>query len=98
MEAFELARFRVDPSKAESLRQAWPRAVDSISTRFPGLLEANLARLDERTWMDVWRWESAAAAGAATKGAHEVPQAAAYFGLIDEFMAMDHAEIALTRR
>src|SRR5687767_772515 len=93
MEAFELARFRVDPSKVDRLRSAWRHAVDAIRARFPGLLEANLARLDERTWLDVWRWESAEAARAAAKGAHEVPGAAAYFELIDEFVAMEHADI-----
>lgn len=93
MEAFELARFRVDPNKTEQLRSSWQVAVDSIRSRFPGLLEANLARLDENTWLDIWRWESADTAKAAAEGAHAVPGAAAYFAVIDEFVAMDHAEI-----
>ncbi|MDQ4069161.1 MAG: antibiotic biosynthesis monooxygenase [Actinomycetota bacterium] len=93
MAAFELARYRVDPENAEELVRRWETAVDAIGRSFPGLVDANLARLDEQTWIDVWRWESAEAARAAAEGAPTVPEAAAMFSLIAEPLAMDHAEI-----
>lgn len=93
MDVLELARYHVEASKAEQLRSLWPAAVAAVRARFPGLIDANLARLDERTWMDVWRWESRAAAKAAAEGAMSVPEAAAMFALIDEIVAMEHAEV-----
>ena len=93
MPTFELARYRVDPQNTEELTRRWEAAVDAIRATFPGLVGANLARLDEQTWIDVWRWESAEAAQAAAQGAPSVPEAAAMFSLIAEPLAMDHAEI-----
>ena len=93
MAAFELARYRVEPENTEELLQRWEAAVDAVRRSFPGLVDANLARLDEQTWIDVWRWESTEAARAAAEGAPSVPEAAAMFSLIAEPLAMDHAEI-----
>lgn len=93
MSAYELARYRVDPTDREELLSRWPAAVAAIRSRFPGLLDAQLARLDERTWVDVWRWESAESARAAAEGAPDVPEAAALFSLIAEPVSMEHAEI-----
>jgi hypothetical protein len=61
--------------------------------RFPGLIEANLTRIDDATWMDVWRWETHEAAVAAARGAPEVPEAAAMFSLITEPLSMEHGDI-----
>lgn len=93
MHVLELARYHVDASKAEQLRSHWPAAVAAVRARFPGLVEADLARLDERTWLDVWRWESLEAAEAAAKGAASLPEAAAMFALIEEVVAMEHAQV-----
>jgi heme-degrading monooxygenase HmoA len=93
MAAFELARYRVDPQNTDELLTRWEAAVSAIRRTFPGLVGANLARLDEQTWIDVWRWESPEAAHAAAQGAPSVPEAAAMFSLIAEPLAMEHAEI-----
>ncbi len=93
MSSFELARYREAPENADELVRRWEAAVDAIRRAFPGLVDANLARLDEQTWIDVWRWESTEAARAAAEGAPKVPEAAAMFSLIAEPLAMDHAEI-----
>lgn len=93
MQALELARYRVDPTKAEQLRSRWPAGVAAVRARFPGLLVAALVRLDERTWMDVWRWETLEAAKAAADGAASLPEAAAMFALIDEVISMEHAQV-----
>lgn len=95
MAAFELARYKVATSKAEALRSSWGAAVRAIRSRYPGLLEAHLARIDNETWTDIWRWETLEAARAAAAGAVEVPEAAAFIALIDEVLEMRHAEIVL---
>ena len=93
MAAFELARYRVEPQNTDELLRRWEAAVQAVRQSFPGLVDANLARLDEQTWIDVWRWESAEAARAAAQGGPSGPEAAAMFSLIAEPLAMDHAEI-----
>lgn len=94
MAVFELARYRVDPSKAGELQSRWQAAVAAVKASFPGLVEANLARLDERTWIDVWRWETLQAAETAAQGAPNLREAARLFGLINEVISMEHADIA----
>jgi heme-degrading monooxygenase HmoA len=93
MPTFEFARYHIDPTNAEELGRRWRAAVAAIRERFPGLNEATLARLDERTYMDVWRWETREAALAAADGAASVPEAAAMFALITEPPTMEHGEI-----
>lgn len=93
MSTFELARYRIDPTKAAELTRRWHAVVAGIRGRFPGLIEANLTRLDEATFLDIWRWETREAALAAAEGAHTVPEAAAMFALIVGPPTMEHADI-----
>lgn len=93
MATFELARYRIDPADADELTRRWRSAVAAIRARFPGLLEANLARLDDDTFVDVWRWESRETAVAAAQQAPDVPEAAALFSLIVGPPTMEHGEI-----
>lgn len=93
MAVFELARFKIEPHKTNDMLASRDAMVDAIRARFPGLIEARLARLDDGTWIDVWRWESLEQAKAAAAGAPEVPEAGAMFSLISEVESMEHAEI-----
>lgn len=93
MAVFELARFKVEPDKASDMLASRDEMVDAIRARFPGLIEAQLARLDDVTWIDVWKWESLEQAEAAAAGAREVPQAGAMFSFISEVESLEHAEI-----
>lgn len=93
MATMELARYRIDPATVDELQQRWQAAVAAIRARFPGLVSANLTRLDDATFMDVWHWESRDAALAAADGAPAVPEAAALFSLIAEPPTMEHGEI-----
>lgn len=95
--AYEFARFKIDPAQADVLVVRWRHAVDAIRGRFPGLVEANLARLDEATFMDVWQWETREAALAAAEGAPDVPEAAAMFSLLVEPPLMEHGELIQQR-
>jgi heme-degrading monooxygenase HmoA len=93
MTTVELARYRIDPVDVEELLARWQRAVAAIRDRFPGLLTAQLARLDEATFVDVWQWETRDAALAAAAGAPGVAEAAALFELIVEPPTMEHGEV-----
>jgi hypothetical protein len=93
MGVFELARFTIDPADAEEMLATRDAMVAAIRRAFAGLREARLARIDDETWIDVWRWESATSAKAAAEGAPSIPEAAAMFALIKDVVAMEHAEI-----
>lgn len=93
MSELELTRYRIDPSRSEELTRLWPLAVEAIRRRCPGLLEANLVRLDEHTFLDAWRWESREAALAAAAVAPSIPEAATMFALITEPPIMEHGTV-----
>lgn len=93
MPVFELARFQADPSSATELLTRHTAAVDAIRRQFPELIQANLARLDEDTWIDIWKWADLDAAKKAADQAPTIPEAAAMFALITNVVAMEHAEI-----
>ncbi len=93
MATFELARYTIDPSRTDELVERWHQAVAAIRARFPGLLEANLVRIDDGTWMDVWRWETHEEALAAAEAAPSVPEAARLFELITTPPSMEHGDI-----
>lgn len=65
----------------------------AIGRRFPGLEEAQLTRLDEQTFLDIWRWDDIGHARAAAEGAPQVPEAAVMFEHIAEVVSMEHAEL-----
>ena len=93
MTAVELTRYTVDPQHEEAFLQRHHEAVEAMRRRFPSLLEANLARLDQETWIDIWKWESLEAARQAAAEAPQVVEAAALFSLIRDVVSMEHAEI-----
>lgn len=93
MAVLELARFKVDPDHAAQMLESRDAMVAAMRAKFPGLIEARLARLDDATWIDVWKWESLKQAKEAAEGAPDVPEAAAMFSLIANVESMEHAEI-----
>jgi quinol monooxygenase YgiN len=92
MTVARFARFHVEPAQVEEMIDKRAAVIAAIRRRFPGLVEARLARLDERTWVDVWRWESAADLQRALEGGPTVPEAPALFALIQQLTTED-AEI-----
>jgi hypothetical protein len=80
-------RVTVEPEAASELLDRRRVLIDEVRSRFGGLVDARLVRLDERTWVDVWHWESAAAAEAAA--AARLPAAAHAFALASEVHTED---------
>jgi hypothetical protein len=74
-------RYVVEPSNAEALLERRAVLLDAIRSRCGGPDEARLLRVDARTWMDMWRWDSDDALRAALEAAPGMPEAAAAFAL-----------------
>lgn len=83
MSVLRIDHFTVDPARAEDLIHRRNDLVAAVRKAVPGLLEARLARKDDRTWIDLWRWDTHANAQAAVDLARSgaLPEAAAAFEL-----------------
>ncbi|MEV5408130.1 antibiotic biosynthesis monooxygenase [Thermopolyspora sp. NPDC052614] len=81
MSVIRIVRFTADPADTERLLTRRAELIDAVRAAFPGLTETRLARLGDDRWVDVWRWDSAASAHAATEGAPALPETAAAFAL-----------------
>jgi hypothetical protein len=55
--------------------------IDAVRRAYPGLIQAQLARVDDQTWVDAWRWESRGNAEAAIANVPNIPEAGAAFSL-----------------
>ena len=93
MAVCRLVRFTIDPADTEKMLATRAALVTATRAAFPGLTEARLAKVDEETWIDMWRWDSLAQAQAAIGGAPAFPEAGVAFSLIKDVTA-DSAEIA----
>ncbi len=86
------ARFQVEPTDAEEMLSTRAALISAVRATYPGLTEARLTRVDDGTWIDVWRWESAASMDRALAGAHGLAEAPAAFALTRDFTS-ESAEI-----
>jgi hypothetical protein len=69
MAVLRLDQFTIDPADTGELLTRHPALVAAASRALPGLIEVQLAKVDDQTWLDVWRWDSLASAQAAVAGA-----------------------------
>ena len=81
MAVVRITRFTADPADVDQLLARRAELITAVRSSFPGLTETRLARLDDGTWIDEWRWESTSALEAALVGAPGGPEAAAAFAL-----------------
>ncbi|HSI92986.1 MAG TPA: antibiotic biosynthesis monooxygenase [Jiangellaceae bacterium] len=83
MTVLRIDRFTVDPTNTEEMLTRRNALVTAIREAVPGLLEARLARADDQTWIDIWRWDTLANAQAAAQHARSggIPEAGAAFAL-----------------
>ncbi|HSK91385.1 MAG TPA: antibiotic biosynthesis monooxygenase [Euzebyales bacterium] len=84
MAVLRLTRFTADPDNTEELLAKRAALIAAVRDAFPGLTEARLAKLDDGTWLDVWRWDSTASMRAALESAPTIPDAAAAFALTSD--------------
>lgn len=85
MSLIAITRFKADPADAAEVRARHAALVSAIrSTEKAGLSEARLGRLDEQTWVGVWRWDSREHLLAARQGAPNQPEATAAFAIVTD--------------
>lgn len=84
MAVLRIVRFKTDPAHAEEMLQIRAGLIAATRERFPGLTETRLARVDEGTWIDHWRWESAEHMQRALDDVATIPGAGEAFALIAE--------------
>lgn len=87
MAVVRITRFSVDPANVEEMVNRRAKLVDAVRAAYPGLAEARLARLGDETWIDTWRWDSAANVEAALAGAPELPEAGQAFSVVRDASA-----------
>lgn len=51
--------YRVDPADFDEFAAKRATLIATVRASYPGLAEARLTRLDDGTYTDAWRWESA---------------------------------------
>jgi hypothetical protein len=83
MAVVRLDRFQADPAHAQDLIARRNALVAAVKRAAPGLIQARLTRLDDRTWIDMWCWQTREQAQAAAKLAQagEIPEAGTAFAL-----------------
>ena len=93
MSTLELARFTVEPDRVAGMLAARPAMLAELREHCLGFRRGYLARLDERTWVDVVEWETREAAMAAMAKVMDLPGCQKMFGHIAEVVAMEHADV-----
>lgn len=87
MAIIRTTRFTADPADAETVLRRRRQLLDALRGRFSGPTETRLIRVDERTWVDMWRWDSEEILRAALDGAPQLPEAAAAFAVAHDVSA-----------
>jgi hypothetical protein len=88
-----IARFHVDPDDTEKMLIAREELIAAIRRRCPGLIQAILGRVDERTWVDVWRWESRADLDRALEAGPTIAEGPGVFALTQELTTEDVSHV-----
>lgn len=93
MALIRTTRFTADPADADLVLERRGQLIEAIRARYAGPTETRLIRVDERTWVDMWRWDSPEILDAALGGAPSLPEAAAAFAVARDVTA-EQGELA----
>ena len=94
MAIIRTTRFTADPSDAETVLERRRDLLAAVRAKFAGPAETRLIRVDERTWVDMWRWDSDETLRAALDGAPRLPEAVAAFAVARDATAEQGEVIA----
>ncbi len=84
MTVLRIVRFTTPPEHSDQMLARRAELIAATRRRFSGLTETRLARVDESTWVDQWRWESAAQMQSAIDAVTTIPGAGEAFALIKD--------------
>ncbi|MGW0038238.1 antibiotic biosynthesis monooxygenase [Gordonia sp. NPDC003376] len=92
----EFVRFTVEPSDVDEFIQRRQAAITEVKAAHPGLRSVPVcARRDDRTWLEVWIYETREAADAANADAENLPQFMAMAALLGN-IEIEAAEMPAT--
>jgi hypothetical protein len=87
MALIRTTRFTADPADAGTVLERRRKLLEAVRAKFAGPAETRLIRVDGRTWVDMWRWDSPETLRAALDGAPPLPEAAAAFAIVRDVSA-----------
>jgi heme-degrading monooxygenase HmoA len=93
-EFYEIVHTRPREGIEERMLSRRPVLEAAVRDSLPGLLDINLVRLDDGTYLDVLRWESREAADAAIDRYATIPEAMEIHGFFEEDLAHHRGEVA----
>ncbi|GAA1513347.1 hypothetical protein [Kribbella lupini] len=82
MSVLRLTRLTVDADRADEMLARRAALIEAVRGMTDGLTDTRLARVDEETWLDVWRWESGEALDEVAATAPGLPVAQAAFAVV----------------
>jgi hypothetical protein len=92
MTVLRLDHFTIDPADTGEMLTRHAALVATAKDAFPGLIEVQLAKVDDQTWIDVWHWDTLANAQAAAAQGPTIPEAGAAFSLTKS-LAVEYAQV-----
>ena len=92
MTVLRLDHFTIDPADTGEMLTRHAALVATAKDAFPGLIEVQLAKVDDQTWIDVWHWDTLANAQAAATQGPTIPEAGAAFSLTKS-LAVEYAQV-----
>jgi hypothetical protein len=87
MTLIRTTRFTADPADADTVLVRRRKLLEAVRAAFGGPTETRLIRVDEETWVDMWRWDSPETLRVALEGAPRLPEAAAAFAVARDVTA-----------
>jgi hypothetical protein len=82
-------RYTVDPANLDEMLAKRATVIAAIRSSHPGLTETRLTRLEDGTYTDVWRWDSAEQMRAAFAAVPAIPEARAAMSLTRDATAVN---------
>jgi hypothetical protein len=77
MTIIRTTRFTANPADADLVLERRRQLIAAIRAQYAGPSETRLIRVDDQTWVDMWRWDSPEILSAALAGAPNLSEAAA---------------------
>jgi hypothetical protein len=82
MSVLRLTRLTVDAARADEMLVLRAALIEAVRRTTDSLTDTRLARVDEETWLDVWRWDSGDALDEVAAAAPQLPEAQAAFAVV----------------
>lgn len=98
IQTLELVTFQADPSTSDEAIIEKALKLTPILADMPGFINRHFAKGENGEWIDAVIWDSKESAQAAAKAVMDIPEAGAFFSLINqETMNFRHATIQTSK-